>query len=187
MVDVAKRLPSPPAVDGPRQLASCHWKGATDAIDAGDLDAAAAAFARAAVHLPREQGLRNNRAEIELRRAEVHARAGRCDEARPLVRRAQALVDDSRARGERLLEVCANERSGAFSSKQQWAEAVLELRRGLLDVPGSEVLRDNLGRMLHNVAVSELKAGECDNARALLPDLDAFKKPIADDVRKRCP
>lgn len=187
LVDVAKRLPNPPAVDGPRQMASCHWKGATDAIDAGDLDAAAAAFARAAVHLPREQGLRNNRAEIELRRAEVHARAGRCDEARPLVRRAQALVDDSRARGERLLEVCANERSGAFSNKQQWAEAVLELRRGLLDVPGSEVLRDNLGRMLHNVAVSELKAGECDNARALLPDLDAFKKPIADDVRKRCP
>jgi tetratricopeptide (TPR) repeat protein len=187
LVDVAKRLPNPPAVDGPRQMASCHWKGATDAIDAGDLDAAAAAFARAAVHLPREQGLRNNRAEIELRRAEVHARAGRCDEARPLVRRAQSLVDDSRARGERLLEVCANERSGAFSSKQQWAEAVLELRRGLLDVPGSEVLRDNLGRMLHNVAVSELKAGECDNARALLPDLDTFKKPIADDVRRRCP
>ena len=187
LVDVAKRLPKPPEVDGPRQMATCHWQGASAAIEAGDLDAAAAAFARAAVHLPREQSLRNNRAEIDLRRADVHARAGRCDEARPLVRRAQVLVDDSRARGERLLEVCANERSGVYSSKQQWAEAVVELRRGLLDVPGSDVLRDNLGRMLHNVAVSSLKAGACDDARALLPDLDAFKKPIADDVRSRCP
>lgn len=187
LVDVASRLPRAPAVNVPKQMASCHWAQGAAAVNDNDLDIAARAFARAAIFLPSDSALLQNRAEVELRRAEVHARAGHCDEARPLVRQALALVQDQRGRGLRLLEVCANQRSGEFSGKQRWSEAALELRRGLLDVPDSEVLRDNLGRMLHNVAVAELKAGRCDDARALLPELEAFQNPIAQDVRKRCP
>lgn len=188
LVVLTRQLNSAPELDGDHLLASCHWLRASDAFKTGDLDTAAAAYARAAVHLPEDTGLRHNRAEVELRRAELHSRAGRCDEARPLVRAGVVLSPDSAARGERLLEVCANERALAQGRAGRWEEAVAELRRGLVDAPRSEVLRSNLGDALHNVATAHLRASprRCEEARALLPELREAQQAIAADVERAC-
>jgi tetratricopeptide (TPR) repeat protein len=182
---VARKLSPPPKVEADTLRASCYWAIAGDAVDAKKYDVAAEHFARAAVFLPNDQGLKKNRGEIELRLAEEHAVAGRCDAARPHVRRAQKLGADE-GRGLRLLEICANERSTAAAEQKNWAEAVAELRRGLIDVPDSAVLSDNLGRMLHNHTVAALKSKRCDEALALVPELKARGRAIADDVAKVC-
>ncbi len=188
LLATSRQLTSAPKLDVDQLLASCHWLRATDALEAGDLDAAGAAYARAAVHLPRDAGLQHNRAEVELRRAEVHTRAGRCDEGRPLVRQGVALQPDALSRGERLLEACANDRALAAGRAGRWEEAVLELRRGLVDAPTSEVLRSNLGDALHNVAADHLRASprRCEEARALLPELRDARQAIAVDVERVC-
>ncbi len=187
LVGVASQLKPARDVDADTLRAACYWSLATDAVNANRFNVAADNFARAAVFLPKDPALKKNRGEVELRLAEGHARAGRCDEARPHVRRAQAMATGKDARGLQLLEVCANERSTAAAEKKDWAGAAAELRRGLLDVPDSAVLNDNLGRMLHNQAVSALKEKRCDDARALLPELKAKGRTVADDVVRVCP
>jgi tetratricopeptide (TPR) repeat protein len=186
---VARALPSPPALDAPRLLARCHWDRAAAAVDANDLDAAGVAFARAAVHLPDDPALRQNRAEVEFRRADALGRAGRCDEARPLVRRAVDLRPDAAGRGTRLLEACANDRALQAARASRWEEAGLELRRGLVDAPGSEVLQKNLRDVTHNLVVGQLRATppRCEEARALLPELKGAGLEIAADVERLCP
>jgi len=189
LATVARSLPSPPALDEPRLLARCHWERAAAAVDAGDLEAAGVAFGRAAVHLPDDEGLRRNRAEVELRRADALGRAGRCDEARPLVRRGVALRPDAAGRGERLLEACANDRALVAARAARWEEAALELRRGLVDAPGSEVLQKNLGDVIHNLVVGHLaaKPHRCDEARQWLPELRSRQLEVAADVERLCP
>jgi tetratricopeptide (TPR) repeat protein len=189
LAGVAGALPKPPSLDEPRLFARCHWERAAAAIEAGELEAAGVAFARAAVHLPDDVGLRQNRAEVELRRADALGRAGRCDEARPLVRRGVALRPDAAVRGERLLEACANDRALAAARASRWEEAALELRRGLVDAPGSEVLQKNLRDVTHNVVVGHLGATprRCDDARQMLPELRAQGLEIVSDVERLCP
>jgi Tfp pilus assembly protein PilF len=189
LVTVSQSLTSPPALDEPRLQARCHWESAAAAVDAGDLAAAGVAFGRAAVHLPDDEGLRRNRAEVELRRADALGRAGRCDEARPLVRRGVALRPDAAGRGEQLLEACANDRALVAARAARWEEAALELRRGLVDAPGSEVLQKNLDDVLHNVVVGQLaaKPPRCEDARQMLPELRSRKLEVADDVERLCP
>ena len=189
LVAVAQSLTSPPPLDEPRLQARCYWERAAAAVDAGDLAAAGAAFGRAAVYLPDDDGLRRNRAEVELRRADALVRDGRCDEARPLVRRGVALRPDAANRGERLLEACANDRALIAARAARWEEAALELRRGLVDAPGSEVLQQNLDDAIHNVVIEQLaaKPPRCDDARHLLPELQTRQLAVAADVEQRCP
>lgn len=185
-----RRLPTPPPLQPARMMAQCSSKVGQQAVEAGRLDVAAAAFARASMFLDDPPELQHNRAVVELRMAQPHAEAGRCDDARPHVSRAIDLVtgsDDGLASSAtRLLEYCANRRASEASKRQQWAVAVDELRRGLRDVPESAALRSNLIANLHNVAIVELKAGRCDEARALLPELRAANDAIVADIEGRC-
>jgi tetratricopeptide (TPR) repeat protein len=170
-------------------MAGCSTRKGAAAARAGNLDEAAAAFARAAVFLGDAPEVRHNRAVVELRLAEPHARAGRCDDARPHVRRAVdfSTGNDVGVEAVKLLEWCANERASAAAKKKQWSVAVDELRRGLRDAPESHALRENLTVMLHNSAVDDLRAKRCDEARALLPELRDRHDTIVDDISRRCP
>lgn len=185
-----RRLKAPPALQPARMMAACSSNVGIEALKAGHLEAAAAAFARASMFLGDPPELRHNRAVVELRLAEPLAQAGRCDDARPHVRRALDLVtgtgDDLADSAVRLLEYCANKRASEASKQQQWAVAVDELRRGLRDVPDSAVLAQNLVANLHNVAIVELKANRCDEARALLPELTAANDTVVVDIKRRC-
>ncbi len=189
LVVVRRRIKDPPPLDAPRVMAGCSTRRGSAAAKAGKLDEAAAAFARAAVFLGDVPEVRHNRAVVELRLAEPHARDGRCDEARPHVRRAIEFSTgkDVAVEGVQLLEWCANERASTAAKQQQWSVAVDELRRGLRDAPDSHVLRDNLAVMLHNSAVDDLRAKRCDEARALMPELRDRHDTIVDDISRHCP
>lgn len=173
VVVVQKRMTNPPPFPDDVVVAQCHWRRADLALAKDDLAGAAAAFRRALIHTPDNAGLRGNLREIELRQAHALAKAGKCDEARALVRRD---VDDDRAnadRGTQLLELCANERARALAKASDWESATRALERGLRDAPSSKVLAENLGRMLYNSAVAALNSGRCDDAQALVPALKA--------------
>ena len=184
VVATAKTMKDPPPFPAARVMGQCWWGRAELAVKKNDLDDAARLFARARVHLPDDKGLKGNLREIELRKAYALARGGRCDEARPLAKRADD-DDDTADRGRQMLELCANERARALAQKKDWDGAVRELRRGLRDAPRSEVLGENLGRMLHNVAAQALQEKRCDDARALVPELQQAKQDdaVADVVR----
>ncbi|MDP2341361.1 MAG: hypothetical protein Q8O67_10405 [Deltaproteobacteria bacterium] len=188
VVTVSKSMKNTPAFPAAQVMGQCWWSRASAAIEKHDDDVAAALFARALVHLPNDQGLRGNLREMDLRRAHTLAKAGRCDEARPFATRADLGGDrDDEGRGRQLLELCANERAVAHAKSKDWAGAVAELRRGLLDAPGSTVLDDNLGRMLHNLTLDFLKSKRCDDASALVPELKARKQTeIVDNVADHC-
>ena len=183
VVVVARGMKNAPAFPAQQVMGQCWWGRASAAIAADRIDDAAAFFTRARVHLPHDKGLAGNLREMDLRRAHTLAKAGRCDEARPFaVRNA-----DDDGRGRQLLELCANERAMAQANRKDWGAATAELRRGLLDAPGSAVLDDNLGRMLHNLTLDHLKAKRCDDAQALLPELVQRKQhDIVDDVKRLC-
>jgi hypothetical protein len=184
VVVVAKGMKNAPAFPAAQVMGQCWWARASAAADADAVDDAARFFSRALVHLPDDQGLRGNLREMDLRRAHTLAKAGRCDEARPWATRH---VGDDEGRGRQLLELCANERAVGHAKTKDWSGAVVELRRGLIDAPGSAVLDDNLGRMLHNLALDFLKAKRCDDAAALVPELKARKQTdIVDDVAAIC-
>ena len=120
---------------------------------------------------------------MNLRQAHELAKAGRCDEARPLATR----DDDDDGRGKQMLALCANERAIAKANARDWAAAVAELRRGLIDAPASTILDDNLRRMLHNLTLDHLRARRCDDALALVPELSRRKQSeIIDDVNRVC-
>ncbi len=187
-----RRLPQPPPLQPARMMAACSSQRGAEALEAGHLDVAAVAFARASMFLGDPPQLRHNQGVVELRLADPLARAGRCDEARPHVRRAIDFVageDDDVARsGVQLLEWCANQRAAAASKQKNWGLAVDELRRGLRDAPESTALRQNLASALHNTAVGELKGGRCDEARALVPELTAnHDEAMVADIERRCP
>ncbi len=182
-----KSMRDAPVFPAARVMGQCWWARADESLKNDDLVAAARFFARARVHLPDDKGLAGNLREIELRRAHLLAKAGQCDEARPLVRAHDdgAVADDGR--GSQLLELCANERAAAKARSKDWEGAVQELRRGLRDAPKSKVLDDNLGRMLHNVAVALLQAKRCDDATALVPELKQRQQgEVAADVASVC-
>lgn len=185
-VAAARKLQSPPAFPADKVMGQCWWSKADVAVEKNDLGAAAALFARARVHLPGDKGLKGNLREIELRQAHALAKSGRCDEARPLAKRVDD-DDDTAGRGRQMLELCANERARALAQKSDWDGAVRELRRGLRDAPKSAVLDENLGRMLHNVAVKDLNDKRCDDARALVPELvERRQQDVVDDIAKSC-
>ncbi len=194
VVAAARKLKSPPPFPAEKVMGQCWWSKADVAVAKDDLTGAAALFARARVHLPADKGLRGNLREIELRRAHVLAKAGSCDEARPLAKRADddevdsnSADRDTAGRGRQMLELCANERARTLASKKDWEGAVRELRRGLRDSPKSEVLDENLTRMLHNVAVGQLHDKRCDDALALVPELkDRKQQDVVDDIAKAC-
>ncbi|HEY1100313.1 MAG TPA: hypothetical protein VGF99_15350, partial [Myxococcota bacterium] len=187
LVVVRARLPKLGAFDADRQMAACSVDRGNDALDAGRLDAAAADYARAATFLGDAPELKHNRALVELRLAEPHAKAGRCDDARPHARRAADHSAELGGDGVRLLEICANNRAVVAAKDKRWAVAAEEVRLGLRDAPTSESLKKNLAIMVHNHAVAELNARRCDEARALLPELRAAKDDVVADIERLCP
>lgn len=190
---VREALPHVAALDGQRWSADevmglCWARRGDDAFDKQAWDEAARLYGRAAAHLPREEALRGNLARVDVNRAIALATAGRCDDARPLARRA-ARVDASLAeKTTQLLESCAAVRAKRAADEKDWDTAAAELRRGLRDAPASAVLKANLGTMVHNLAAKLLKDKRCDDARALLPELEALGRDAARDaVTKACP
>ena len=169
-------------------VGACWANHAQDLHAQGELEDASAAFARALARMPTETQLRTALARTDAQRGQKLAEARRCDEARPLLVRAVRLEEALRPAARSTLVRCANLRAEDLAKKERWAEATIELRRGLVDAPDDEVLLSNLGSMLHNAAADALKAQQCDDARALLPDLDRYGKgDAAKAVRARCP
>jgi tetratricopeptide (TPR) repeat protein len=168
---VARGLRTPPRIDPARHSGACWWGRGDVAAREHRVDDALAFYARARQHLPDEDGLRRNMVGVLLKRAVPLVNGGQCDDARPVIARAFALARAGEVHRDDLLATCANNRAAAAGRQGDWAAAVDELRRGLLDVPLSESLQEGLASMLHNVAIDHLKAGRCADARAALPEL----------------
>lgn len=151
------------------QLGAAHYQ-------AKRWDEAAHAFARARVFLPREQGLVLNVARVEFNRALIDAHALRCEDAR--VRGLRAVDSDVtlQSTATAMLEACANDRAVAAAKRKAWADAVVELRRGLNDAPGSVLLTRNLQAMSENLLRALVAQHQCSDARALLDDVDEARR-----------
>jgi tetratricopeptide (TPR) repeat protein len=185
---IARGLKAPPRFSADRIMGSCWWGLGDAAAKAGDRERAIACYERARVHLPDDDGLRGNVVGLHVEAAMGFVNAGRCDDARPSILRAAALGDATRARRDELLEVCANKRASSAAERSDWSAAIVELRRGLLDVPGSAVLRDNLGAMLHNAAAGHVAGRRCDEARSLADELRALGRAASvDAIDRACP
>jgi tetratricopeptide (TPR) repeat protein len=155
--------------------------------DAQRWDQAAHAYRRALGHLPSEKALGQNLARVDYSRAIALGKLGKCDDARAIL--ARAVEGDTSLAADRLtaLESCHNGRAVDAANKSDWARAVAELRRGLADVPKSEVMQKNLAAMLGNLAREHLKAKRCDDARELVPELKAAgRADVVENVEQRC-
>lgn len=189
---VREAAPHTQALDGQHWsagdvMASCWARMGDRAFDKKDWHKASRSYARAATHQARNASLRTNLAAVDLNRAIELSAAGSCDDARPFARRAasgDATLDD---KAMHVLESCAAVRAKKAADGGDWRLAATELRRGLRDAPASAALRDNLGTMLHNTAVRLLRDKACDEARALLPELDTLRKgEAAEAIRAAC-
>jgi tetratricopeptide (TPR) repeat protein len=166
---------------------SCWAQLGNRAYDAKDWDAASRSFTRARALLPDEKALGLNLARVDYMRALALSKDQKCDDARPLVRRAVAGDPALAKDGDVILESCANNRAVAFAEKREWQSAARELRRGLTDVPASEVLQKNLGAMLTNIVQQSLRAQQCDEARALATELRAMgREDTVAIIEQRC-
>ncbi len=172
--NVRRTLQPQPIFSAPRVMGACWWGLGDRAAGAGQDDVAVAHYERARVHLPDDDGLRNNLVAMQMRMATPLVDALRCDEARPLVARANALFVGSGPSPTALLVACANLRAQQAARQKDWPLAVVELRRGMLDAPTDPILRENLGTMLHNVVVDHLDRGRCDDARGFTEELAAL-------------
>lgn len=190
---VREALPHIAVLDGQKWvaaevMASCWARAGDAAFDKKDWDTASRTYARARTHLPKDASLKQNLAAVDLNRAIELAKDGNCDQARPFAKRAvknDAALDD---KSERVLESCAAVRAKSAADAKDWDRAAAELRRGLRDAPNSKPLAQNLATMLHNIAVAYLRDKKCDDARALLPELDALDgKEAAEAIRTSCP
>lgn len=184
---VREAAPHVAVLDGQKWIpaevnAVCWGRLADIAFDKKDWSAASSLYARALVHLPTDTAFRTNVAAVNLNRAIELAKAGSCDDARPFARRAaqgDAALDE---KATRVLEGCAAVRAKQAADARDWERAAAELRRGLRDAPASAPLKQNLATMLHNVAAALLNARKCDDARALLPELDSLTNGGSDDA-----
>lgn len=165
-------------------VGGCLAHAAEAAFATSEWGKAGALLRRALSRLPDDVTIRTNLARVDANQALEHARAGACDRARPLAHR--ATVGDPSVAGSMTttLEHCAHVEAERAAARGDWASAATLARRGLRDAPDSKVLRDNVGVYLHNQAVTLLKAKRCDEAKALVPELRAAGRPIADDVEK---
>ena len=176
-------------IDVARQSGGCSVEVGNSALAAGQLAAAAAAYARAATFLKNAPDLQHNRALVEIREAEQHARAGRCDDARPHVRRALDYggADSTFAiHGPKLLASCASRRAASAIEAKRWRDAADELRRGLIDAPDDATLRNNLTAVLRNQLIRAVQAKRCDEARPLLADLPADNDDVIASFHRVC-
>lgn len=189
---VREALPHVAVLDGqkwvPAEVMSSCWARAGDAaFDRKDWDAASRTYARARTHLPNDAAMKQNLAAVDLNRAIELGKDGKCDQARPFAKRAVKSDPALEDKSERVLESCAAVRAKGAADAKDWDRAAAELRRGLRDSPKSQPLAQNLATMLHNIAVAHLRDKKCDDARALLPELDALKaKEAADAIRASC-
>lgn len=166
-------------------VGGCLAHAAEAAFATHDWAKASALLHRAVSQLPSDATIRANLARVDANQALEHARQGACDRARPLAHRAAAGDPSVAASMTSALEHCAHVEAERAAARGEWAAAAALARRGLLDAPSSTSLRDNVGVYLHNQAVVLLKNKRCDEARALVPELRAAGRSIADDV-ERC-
>ncbi len=189
IVAVDRSMGKAMVIDVARQSGGCSVEVGNSALAAGQLAAAAAAYARAATFLNNAPDLQHNRALVEIREAEQHARAGRCDDARPHVRRALDYggADSTFAiHGPKLLASCASRRAASAIEAKRWRDAADELRRGLIDAPDDATLRNNLTAVLRNQLIRAVQAKRCDEARPLLADLPADNDDVIASFHRVC-
>lgn len=193
---VREAAPHRAALDGQawspdEEIGVCWAKEAGRLFEQRGWTEAARLYTRALAHRPQDAALRTNLARAELNQAIGLAGEGRCDEARPLARRAGRGEAELDEKATQLLESCASVRARRAAEKKDWGTAAEELRRGLLDAPASLPLREHLGATLHNLAASLLsrpRGSSCGEARALLPELEALGRTEAHAaIVRSCP
>lgn len=165
-------------------LGGCFAHAGEVAFKTREWKKAGALLRRAATHLPGDAAVRTNLARVDANQALEHAKAGACDDARPLAHRASQGDPTMAESMTRALEHCAHLAAETAAARGDWAGAAALARRGLVDAPDSANLKNNVGVYLHNQAVTLLKAKRCDEARTLLPELRAAGRDIASDVEK---
>lgn len=165
-------------------LGGCFAHAGEAAFKTREWKKAGALLQRAATHLPGDAAVRTNLARVDANQALEHAKAGACDAARPLAHRASHGDPTVRESMTRALEHCAHLAAEAAAARGDWATAAALARRGLVDAPDSANLKNNVGVYLHNQAVTLLKDKRCAEAQALLPELRAAARDIANDVEK---
>ncbi|MBI1945495.1 MAG: hypothetical protein HYS27_07355 [Deltaproteobacteria bacterium] len=165
-------------------IGGCLAHAAEAAFATREWSKAGALLRRAQSQLPNDATVRTNLARVDANLALEHAREGACDRARPLAHRAAVGDPSVAASMTSALEHCAHVEAERAAKRGDWAAAAALARRGLHDAPESKALKDNVGVYLHNQAVTLLKAKRCEEAKALVPELRAAGRTIADDVEK---
>ncbi|MCA2982046.1 MAG: hypothetical protein INH41_12990 [Myxococcaceae bacterium] len=160
----------------------CFAAAGADAFDRRAFGAASEGFRRALALDPGNEVARKNLEASEFNIAVGHSNAGACDEARAVLGRGTPP-----ARWRAVLEPCWVNRTANLAQAGQWTALVTQARHGLLDVPGSAPLTNNLVAALQQLALTAAKAKRCDDARALIPELLALGAgAFADQVQAAC-
>jgi tetratricopeptide (TPR) repeat protein len=189
---VAEGLPHAPALapqkwEG-RKLAGVCWEvRSRAAFAARDWNTASAELLRAKVFMPDDKSVAQNLARVELNRGVEFANQGACDDARPHL---VAALQGDRGLDEKVtktLATCAGKRAKKAAEAGDWALVLAETRRGLRDAPNDEILKQNLVSALHNYTLTLLKAGRCDEARALKAELGPGDESLQESMQRACP
>jgi tetratricopeptide (TPR) repeat protein len=171
-----------------KEAGGCWAKLGEKAFVKGDWVEAGRLYRRALVHLPDEEIIRSNVARADLNIAIGLAEKGQCGEARALAKRSAHTEPSLTELATQLLESCAIVRASKAADAKDWATATLELRRGLVDAPGSQDLNTDLGTAMHNLAMTFVNQERCDDARALVPELKGLKRDKSVEIIvKHCP
>jgi hypothetical protein len=135
---------------------------------------AAQAFERALRADSANVSLKKNLAVMELNQSIVMSKAGRCDEARAMVRQATLRSNDVADDGNQVLEACWTAKVKEANARHDWAQAVVSAKRLVVDVPTSSLGRKNLEAMLSNLTQAQAAARQCAEAKASAAELVAL-------------
>jgi tetratricopeptide (TPR) repeat protein len=147
----------------------CFAATGAEAFDRGDFAGASDGFRRALALDPSNETARRNLEASEFNIAVSHSNRSACDEARAVLGRGTP-----RARWRAVLEPCWVNLTAGLAKDGRWGTLVTQARHGLLDVPGSEALLNNLLAALQQLTLGAAKAKRCDEARGFFPELQAL-------------
>ncbi|MDX2012374.1 MAG: hypothetical protein SFW67_19415 [Myxococcaceae bacterium] len=160
----------------------CFAAAGAEAFDRQDFTGASTGFRRALALAPTNEVARKNLEASEFNIAVGFSTTGACDEARAVLGRS---IPPSRWRA--VLEPCWVNLTASLAKTGQWAALVTQARHGLLDVPGSEALTNNLVAALQQLTLTAVKAKRCDEAKGLLAELRALGAgAFADQAQASC-
>ncbi len=161
----------------------CFNATAASAFERGEFERAAEGFRRTLAVAPNNDVARKNLEASEFNLAVWHSNRGACDEARAVLGRSTP-----RSRWRAVLEPCWVNLTADLAKGEHWMTLLTQARHGLLDVPDSEALTNNLGAGLQRLAVAALKAKRCDEARSYGPELRRLgAATFADRIDASCP